>query len=100
MSVPFSNKQSSFSANGQTSAAVSAPRGAALLSLSGTFVATVEVEFSVDGGVSWKSAYESGNLLQFTAPNTQPLYFRVPCEVRLKTTAYTSGTVNYVLAGN
>lgn len=70
------------------------------LSLWGTFVASVQLERSFDGGTTW---------LPLTANGTQIYKFTAPCSeggdeteagvlYRLNCTAYTSGTVNYRLS--
>jgi hypothetical protein len=67
------------------------------ISLWGTFVATVQLERSLDGGQNW---------LPLTAMGSQIYLFTGPCsetveeceataQYRLNCTAYTSGTVNY-----
>lgn len=68
------------------------------VSLWGTFVGTVQIERSFDGGVTWLPASKdtSGTVASYTAPMT------VVCEepergvnFRLNCTAFTSGTINY-----
>lgn len=64
----------------------------------GTFVATVTVERSFDGGTTWVpvAATAGGSALSHTAPTSYSLQ-EVERDVlyRLNCTAYTSGTVNY-----
>lgn len=84
-----------------TSAAGGTPariRGAYNFSLWGTFVATVRLERSFDGGATWipVSKDSSGADASFTAPcgvtGAEPedgVLYRANC------TAFTSGTINY-----
>ncbi len=70
------------------------------LQLSGTFVGTVVVERSLDDGTNWIQPTAVGNALysftavaseDLTAPEFDVLY-------RLHCTAYTSGTINYLVS--
>lgn len=71
------------------------------IALSGTFVGTVAVERSFDGGVTYIPVARdtSGTAASFTAPTS--LSISEPEKgvlYRLNCTAYTSGTVNYRLS--
>lgn len=69
-------------------------------SISGTFVGTVVLEKSFDGGTTWLQAYDStGTAISYTAPKNiileEPeagVLYRVRCS------AYTSGTISYRLS--
>lgn len=69
------------------------------VSLWGTFVATVQLERSFDGGTTWLPLTALGSSLAFTAPCSE--VFEETEEgvaYRLNCTAFTSGTVNYRLS--
>ena len=69
------------------------------VSLWGAFVATVQLERSFDGGVTWLPLTAIGGSLAFTTPCSE--IFEEPesnVDYRLNCTAYTSGTVNYRLS--
>jgi hypothetical protein len=68
-------------------------------SLRGTFVATVQLERSLDGGTNWLPMTALGTAIPFSAACTENFeeadrnaIYRANC------TAYTSGTVNYRLS--
>lgn len=70
------------------------------ISLWGTFVATVQLERSFDGGTTWLPLTNGATqLYNWTAPASES---KTESEVgvlyRLNCTAYTSGTVNYRLS--
>ena len=96
-----------FAATGQSGNAVTtigtqtAPpvfSGAFNVALWGTFVATVQLEKSFDGGTTWLpvSRDAAGTVASWTAPAnivvTEP---ELDILYRLNCTAFTSGTVNY-----
>ena len=93
-----------FEATGQSgdNAAGDAPefQGEFNLTISGTFVATVRLERSFDGGSTWHPCTRSdGGARQWTAPIS--IVVREPedgVEYRLNCTAFTSGTVDYRLS--
>lgn len=68
------------------------------VSVWGTFVATVQLERSFDGGLNWivvsqdgagtPASYSAAASVVATEPEVGPIY-------RLNCTGYTSGTVNY-----
>lgn len=75
--------------------------GLLALHLSGTFVATIQVEASKDNGATWApvSLDPYGTTATFTAPIRR--WFFEPedgVRYRVNCTAYTSGTVNYWLS--
>src|ERR1044072_6658965 len=67
------------------------------LSLSGTFVATVQLERSFDGGSNWLPVtYVDGSALTWTVPVSTTLNEpELGVQYRLNCTAFTSGTVRY-----
>jgi hypothetical protein len=87
----------SFAAAGQSAVAVF--YGSFNISLWGTFVGTVRLERSFDGGTTWLplSVDLAGTNLQWTQPYSGYPWAEVEHTVpyRLNCTAYTSGTVNY-----
>lgn len=89
----------SFTATGQSASAYI--EGPFNVSIWGTFVGTVKVERSFDGGTTWLvcSRDAEGAEAAFTAPATlridepeRDVKYRVNC------TAFTSGTINYRLS--
>lgn len=66
------------------------------VSLWGTFVGTVQVERTFDGGSNWLPCTNLGASVTFTAPMTEVLEEpeRGPT-YRLNCTSYTSGTISY-----
>lgn len=71
--------------------------------VSGTFVGTVQLEKSFDGGTTWivASLDTSGDAASYTVPVSvtgfeceKGMYYRV------NVTAYTSGTINVRMSGN
>lgn len=89
----------SFAATGQSTPTVF--YSAFNVSIWGTFVGTIDLERSFDGGTTWivcsidssgtPSSYSAPISLVATEPEHQVLY-------RLNCTAYTSGTANYRLS--
>lgn len=69
------------------------------MELRGTFVGTVALERSLDGGSNWVGLTALGTAFSFTGPCSE--IFEEP-EVgalyRLNCTAYTSGTINFRLS--
>lgn len=55
----------------------------------GTFVATIDLQISLDGGVSWESFATT-----YTAPGADSKPFTFGVLFRLYCSAYTSGTAN------
>lgn len=89
-----------FTATGQSTARVF--QGPFNFSLWGTFVGTVQLERSFDGGTTFLPCAQdvTGTTAAYTAPcsivNNEPesgVYYRFNC------TAFTSGTINYRLSG-
>jgi len=89
----------SFTANGQNSASVTVKaNGYVTVDLSGTFVMTVGVFISNDGGTTWipKRFENSATVMSFTNAGRQLFLEAVPGTlIRLSTTAFTSGTCAY-----
>lgn len=88
-----------FAATGQSSGAVF--YGDFNVSIWGTFVATVQLQRSFDGGSTWIPCCQdaTGALANYSAPMSMiasepehQVFYRVAC------TAYTSGAVNYRLS--
>ena len=93
----------SFAATGASPAANNIElAGIAHLTLSGTFVGTVVLERSFDGGTTWFPAFHTngGAAISFTAPVCMPIACGDELGVlhRLNCTAYTSGTIAYRLS--
>jgi hypothetical protein len=88
---------STFTATGQSSALTPVAGRGFNISLWGTFVATVRLERSFDGGTTWLPITANGTgLMNFTAAcSEQWSDDEVGVQYRLNCTAYTSGTVNY-----
>lgn len=63
-------------------------------SVSGTFSATVAIQRSFDGGTTWRTVESHTEAAEKSGDNGSE------CLMRLECTAYTSGTVNYVLDAN
>jgi hypothetical protein len=84
-----------FSATG-VAGSIRVDRGSFNVSLWGTFVATVRVERSFDGGTTWLPITALGSAINFTAPCSE--IFMEP-EVgilyQLDCTSYGTGTVNW-----
>jgi hypothetical protein len=83
----------SFTATGQSATMVG--RGAINFTLSGTFVATVAIERSFDGGTTWHPVFTPDGLIarSFTAPvSTWTWEGEAGVLYRLNCTAFTSGT--------
>ena len=72
-------------------------RGGLNLSLSGTFVATLVLERSFDGGTTWlPCTYIDGTALSWTAPiSTGFEEAENGVQFRFNCTSYTSGTISY-----
>jgi hypothetical protein len=92
--MPFATT-GTFTGTGQSATPVA--DGDFNLSLSGTFVATVQVERSFDAGTTWLPVtYVDGSALNWTAPVSTTLNEPESGVLyRLNCTAYTSGTVTY-----
>ena len=60
--------------------------------IAGTFVATIDLEISLNGGVTWQPFATS-----YTAPGADSKPFTFGALFRLTCSAYTSGTANIVL---
>lgn len=89
----------SFTAAGQTSAVGNFVVGFSV-SLGGTFSATVLLERSHDSGGTWFncSLDSAGTTAQWTAPmSVDVAAINWSTQYRLRCTAYTSGTVTYVM---
>lgn len=90
----------SFTATGQSSAIAIGPERGGNVAIYGTFVGTVSVERSFDGGTNWIGLTDaSGNAYSYTDDAT----FRIDEDergvlYRLNCSAYTSGTINYRLS--
>jgi hypothetical protein len=70
--------------------------------VSGTFVATLAVQRSFDGGTTWStiSRDASGTPATFTAPfSIQVSEPEVGVQYRVAMTAFTSGSANYRMSG-
>lgn len=64
------------------------------IELAGTFVATVVVDRSFDGGITWVSCTSLGTLISFSGQVSETLKnFEPGVSYRFRCTAYTSGTV-------
>jgi hypothetical protein len=74
--------------------------GSAVVAISGTFVASVQVQITLDGTTAIPaSADGSGSPVNLTAPGA--VVVDIPTSglgVRVQATAYTSGTVTYSMA--
>lgn len=67
----------------------------------GTFVGTVVLEKTYDGGTNWVPVLRPGGntAVSYTAPSTEVLYEpEDSVAYRLRCSAYTSGTINYRLS--
>lgn len=79
----------SFTAAAQLSDQLTLPAGKALdYAVSGTFVATLVLEYSVDGGMTWRAVVSITGAASATVVNESPGDQRY----RLRCSAYTSGT--------
>lgn len=97
MGVGFMNQANvsgSLSAVGASSPAH--VRGMFNVGLNGTFVATLELQRSLDNGVTWNDLTAMGFETPFTGP-CQEIYDEPENQAmyRWNCTAYTSGTINY-----
>lgn len=93
----------SFTATGQSGGFRVAPGGEFNISLTGTAVASVQLERSFDEGVTWCALYAGGVQLyvwSFSSTNLSEIAEEPERGVlyRLNCTAYTSGTLNYRLS--
>ena len=79
----------SFTANSQNSDGMKV-NGLVTLSLSGTWVATVTLQQSLDKGTNWRTVESFIANIEVNVRGAGGLF-------RLATTAYTSGTVDYQL---
>lgn len=69
------------------------------LTISGTFVGSVWLERSFNGGSDWHPCTSLGASIAFTAPCSEVASEPQPGTLyRLTCTAYTSGTINYRLS--
>ena len=69
-----------------------------IISISGTFVGTVQVFIDAAGtGTFAAAADSSGTALSITTAVTMAIDCGVACNVRVDCTAYTSGTINVVV---
>lgn len=86
-----------FVATGQSATFIPIAGRAFNISLWGTFVATVQLERSFDGGTTWLPLTAAGTQLYvWTAPASELAQDdEYGVRYRLNCTAYTSGTVNY-----
>ena len=76
--------------------------GAFNLALWGTFVATLALQVSFDGGTTWiaKVSEQTGQPITFTVPAAMQIVEPEPGVLyRVACTAYTSGAVGYRLSG-
>lgn len=90
-----------FTGTGESASLAFGPDGfGGNVSLWGTFVGTVKVQRSFDGGTTWIDVTDSNGLVyEYTGPAS----FRIDepeksVLYRLNCTAYTSGTINYRLS--
>ncbi|RAU21080.1 hypothetical protein CU669_15095 [Paramagnetospirillum kuznetsovii] len=89
-------KTGTFAATGQSTAQVMG--GYFNAALYGTFVGTISIERSFDGGTTWVSLSKdsTGAAASFTAPMSIVIYEpEQGVNYRFNCSAYTSGTVNY-----
>lgn len=90
--MPTRTVSGTFTGTGQ-SATMPAHRGMFNLSLSGTWVATVDIERSFDGGSTWLIVESYTSNIEDTGDEPQDnVWYRLNCS------AYTSGTVTYRLS--
>ena len=87
--IPTANSTASFVLNAVESTT---------FQLTGTWVATVQIEVSFDGGTTWylRSAHQPGTsyiTLSFTANGTGTINSTTVTNFRIRCTAYTSGTI-------
>lgn len=69
------------------------------ISLWGAFTATVIIERSFDNGATWLQLTALGQPLAFTAAMSEPFEESQPDVLwRLRCSAFTSGTVNYLIS--
>lgn len=69
------------------------------MTLSGTFVGTVQIERTFDSGSNWHPLTALGTSISFTAPCSE-VFEEIEAGVgyRLNCTSYTSGTITYRLS--
>ena len=71
-----------------------------VMSITGTFSGTVQVQVDVLGDGNWVAATDtSGNVLSLSAAGVLNIFNGVPCLTRLNCSAYTSGTISARLIG-
>ena len=106
MSAVAFGQQSAYSVSGTfTGTGFSNPvrsHGNLFAHLQGTFSATVKVQFSPDNGTTWFTLQkdDAGNDIVFIGPVSVPLFPNHNGSLwRLQCSAYTSGSIVYVLAG-
>lgn len=90
-----------FTAAAQTSAVLTL-RGPFNLTLWNTFVATVVLEKSIDGGATWVAVSRdgTGTGLSWTAPIALTVEeIDLGVQYRLRCSAFTSGTASYKISG-
>ena len=79
-------------------------QGHANVLIGGTFVATVQVQKSFDGGATWfvVSRDSAGALAEYTSPGFNGTIIEPESQIlyRLECTAFTSGTVVYRISRN
>lgn len=69
------------------------------VSVYGTFVGTVVLERSFDGGTNYIPVLRNGTAISYTAPASEVMYDPEGDVIyRLRCSAYTSGTANYRLS--
>ena len=90
------NISGTFTAPG-TSAENFAQDGDFNVSLSGTFVATIEVQRSFDEKSTWVTVDTFTEKTEKTGSSSVKNQFNVPVAYRLECTDFTSGTVTFVL---
>ena len=66
------------------------------LEVRGTFVATWQLQRSIDGGANWVAVTSQGNALSFTGPMSEVLVEgQAGVLYAINVTSYTSGTLNW-----
>lgn len=86
-----------FSATGQSNSVTISPIRPFNVSIWGTFVGSVQLKRSFDGGTTWLPITAAGTqLYAWTAPASEVAEEpEANVSYRLECTAYTSGTINY-----
>ncbi len=90
------NISDSFTATGQSDENQAAD-GIFNLSISGTFVATIDLERSFDEKTTWVAVSSFSAVTEQTGEASVKNQVNSPVAYRLNCTAYTSGTVNFAL---